>query len=38
MSWVNLGVILAVLCPVATTIVAAWGAAQGRQAEILRFQ
>jgi hypothetical protein len=38
MSWVNLGAIFAVVYPVATTSVAARGAAQSRQAEILRFQ
>src|SRR5215207_7926844 len=38
MSWVNLGVIFAVLYQVATTSVAASSAARGRPAEVLRFQ
>ncbi|HEX9350282.1 MAG TPA: hypothetical protein VF877_03315 [Gaiellaceae bacterium] len=38
MCLVNLGVIFAVADPVATTSVAARSAAQGRPAEVLRFQ
>jgi hypothetical protein len=35
---INVGVIFAVVHPVATTSVAAWSAALGRTAEVLRFQ
>jgi ABC-type lipoprotein release transport system permease subunit len=38
MSWVNLALIFAVLYSVATTSFAAWSAALGRPAEVLRFQ
>jgi hypothetical protein len=38
MPWVNLGLIFAVLYPVAATSVVAWSAARDRPAEALRFQ
>jgi hypothetical protein len=38
MSWVNLGVIIAVVYPVAATCVAASSVVLGRPAEALRFQ
>jgi hypothetical protein len=37
MSWINLGVIFAVVYPVAISSVAAWSAARGHPAEVLGF-
>jgi hypothetical protein len=37
--WVNLGLIFAVVHPVASSsVAAAWNAARGRPAEVLRFR